>query len=80
MPVFALASARGRTCARSALIDTDMIRGLGPDAVDAMINDRPMNRLGTAEEVAHMVAWLCSDASNFNTRTVFDMSGGRARY
>jgi len=57
-----------------------MILGLGPDAVDAMINDSPMKRLGTAEEEAHMVAWLCSDASNFNTGAVFDMSGGRARY
>jgi 2-dehydro-3-deoxy-L-rhamnonate dehydrogenase (NAD+) len=56
-----------------------MIRGLGPDAVDAMINDSPMKRLGSAEEVAHMVAWLCS-ASDFNTGAVFDMSGGRARY
>jgi 2-dehydro-3-deoxy-L-rhamnonate dehydrogenase (NAD+) len=67
-------------CVAPGPIDTDMIRGLGPDAVDAMINDSPMKRLGSAEEVAHMVAWLCSDASNFNTGAVFDMSGGRARY
>jgi 2-dehydro-3-deoxy-L-rhamnonate dehydrogenase (NAD+) len=67
-------------CVAPGPIDTDMIRGLGPEAVDAMINDSPMKRLGTAEEVAHMVAWLCSDASNFNTGAVFDMSGGRARY
>ena len=67
-------------CVAPGPIDTDMIRGLGPDAVDAMINDSPMKRLGSVEEVAHMVAWLCSDASNFNTGAVFDMSGGRARY
>jgi 2-dehydro-3-deoxy-L-rhamnonate dehydrogenase (NAD+) len=67
-------------CVAPGPIDTDMIRGLGPDAVDAMINDSPMKRLGTAEEAAHLVAWLCSDASNFNTGAVFDMSGGRARY
>ena len=31
-------------------------------------------------EVAELVAWLCTDASRFNTGAVFDMSGGRARY
>jgi len=67
-------------CVAPGPIDTDMIRDLGPDAVKSMINDSPMKRLGMAEEVAHMVAWLCSDASRFNTGAVFDMSGGRARY
>lgn len=67
-------------CIAPGPIDTDMIRDLGAPAVEAMINDSPMKRLGRAEEVAHMVAWLCSDASAFNTGAVFDMSGGRARY
>ena len=67
-------------CVAAGPIDTDMIRDLGADAVKAMINDSPMKRLGTPDEVAHMVAWLCSDASDFNTGAVFDMSGGRARY
>jgi 3-oxoacyl-[acyl-carrier protein] reductase len=67
-------------CVAPGPIDTDMIRGLGPEAVKGMINDSPMKRLGSAEEVAHMVVWLCSDASDFNTGAVFDMSGGRARY
>ncbi|ESX26545.1 MULTISPECIES: SDR family NAD(P)-dependent oxidoreductase [unclassified Mesorhizobium] len=67
-------------CVAPGPIDTDMIRNLGVAAVETMIADSPMNRLGRVEEVAHMVAWLCSDASNFNTGAVFDMSGGRARY
>lgn len=67
-------------CVAPGPIDTDMIRGLGPEAVTAMIEDSPMKRLGNAEEVAHLVAWLCSEASRFNTGAVFDMSGGRARY
>ena len=67
-------------CVAPGPIDTDMIRGLGEEAVRAMINDSPMKRLGMVEEVAHLVAWLCSDASRFNTGAVFDMSGGRARY
>ena len=67
-------------CVAPGPIDTDMIRDLGPNVVKAMINDSPMKRLGAADEVAHMVTWLCSDASDFNTGAVFDMSGGRARY
>ncbi len=67
-------------CVAPGPIDTDMIRDLGRDAVKGMISDSPMKRLGKAEEVAHMVVWLCSDASDFNTGAVFDMSGGRARY
>ena len=67
-------------CVAPGPIDTDMIRGLGDETVRQMIADSPMKRLGTAEEVAHLVAWLCSDASRFNTGAVFDMSGGRARY
>lgn len=67
-------------CVAPGPIDTDMIRNLGADAVNAMIADSPMKRLGSATEVAHLVAWLCTDASRFNTGAVFDMSGGRARY
>lgn len=67
-------------CVAPGPIDTDMIRDLGSEAVKNMINDSPMKRLGKVEEVANMIVWLCSDASDFNTGAVFDMSGGRARY
>jgi 2-dehydro-3-deoxy-L-rhamnonate dehydrogenase (NAD+) len=67
-------------CVAPGPIDTDMIRNLGAQTVETMINDSPMKRLGSTDEVAHLVAWLCSEASRFNTGAVFDMSGGRARY
>ena len=67
-------------CVAPGPIDTEMIRGLGDETVRQMIADSPMKRLGSGEEVAQLVAWLCSDASRFNTGAVFDMSGGRARY
>jgi 3-oxoacyl-[acyl-carrier protein] reductase len=67
-------------CVAPGPIDTDMIRDLGQDVVDRMIHDSPMHRLGHTDEVAHLVAWLCTEASRFNTGAVFDMSGGRARY
>lgn len=67
-------------CVAPGPIDTDMIHDLGAEQVKGMINDSPMKRLGKPQEVAQLVAWLCSDASDFNTGAVFDMSGGRARY
>lgn len=67
-------------CVAPGPIDTDMIRALGTEAVATMIADSPMKRLGSASEVAQLVAWLCTDASRFNTGAVFDLSGGRARY
>jgi NAD(P)-dependent dehydrogenase (short-subunit alcohol dehydrogenase family) len=67
-------------CVAPGPIDTDMIQDLGAEVVSRMISDSPVGRLGKASEVAHLVAWLCTEASRFNTGAVFDMSGGRARY
>jgi len=67
-------------CVAPGPCDTDMIRNLGPDVVAKMVSDCPLGRLGEAQEAAHLVAWLCTDASRFNTGAVFDLSGGRARY
>jgi 2-dehydro-3-deoxy-L-rhamnonate dehydrogenase (NAD+) len=67
-------------CVAPGPIDTELIRRLGNAVVDEMITASPLKRLGSAEEVAALVLWLCSDASAFNTGAIFDMSGGRARY
>jgi len=32
--------------------------------------------LGEAEEVAHIAAWLCSDAASYITGTVLPVDGG----
>ena len=67
-------------CVTPGPIDTEMIRGLGPAVVDQMVSKSPMHRLGSPEEVAELVAWVCSDACSFSTGAVFDISGGRAGY
>lgn len=80
LPTVRVLSRCSCNCVAPGPIDTDMIRNLEADVVTGMINDSPMKRLGLPDEVAQMVVWLCSDASQFNTGAVFDMSGGRARY
>ena len=67
-------------CVAPGPVDTDLIRRLGNEVVEAMITSSPLKRLGSVDEVAGLVLWLCSTASAFNTGAVFDMSGGRARY
>jgi NAD(P)-dependent dehydrogenase (short-subunit alcohol dehydrogenase family) len=37
----------------------------------------PMQRGGTAQEVAEAVVWLCSDAASYITGVLLDVSGGR---
>src|SRR6202158_6179600 len=67
-------------CVAPGPIDTDLIRRLGLDVVEEMISGSPLKRLGSVDDVAGLILWLCSPASSFNTGAVFDMSGGRARY
>jgi 2-dehydro-3-deoxy-L-rhamnonate dehydrogenase (NAD+) len=63
-----------------AAVETDILQQMAPEYVQAMIAKSPMKRLGTVDEIAEMVLWLCSEACSFSTGAVFDVSGGRATY
>lgn len=67
-------------CVTPALIATELLDQLTTEAVDYMVSKIPMGRTGKPEEVAAMVAWLCSPECSFSTGAVFDLSGGRATY
>jgi NAD(P)-dependent dehydrogenase (short-subunit alcohol dehydrogenase family) len=67
-------------CVTPAAIDTEILKQLSPEFLDYVKSKIPMGRLGRAEEVASLVAWLCSDDCSFSTGAVFDISGGRATY
>jgi NAD(P)-dependent dehydrogenase (short-subunit alcohol dehydrogenase family) len=54
-----------------ALIDTDMVAAM-PDMRERV----PLGRFGTKQEVADVVAFLCSDHSSFVTGEVVDVNGG----
>ena len=66
------------------VIDTPMNQGAravmsgGDPEVEAQIlaQASPMGRIGTAEEVAEAVVWLCSDAASFVTGHTMVIDGG----
>jgi NAD(P)-dependent dehydrogenase (short-subunit alcohol dehydrogenase family) len=61
-------------------IDTEMIRRFAestPGGRDALIADEPIGRLGTPEEIAAAVLWLCSDAASFATGHALVVDGGQ---
>ena len=47
-----------------------------PAVRDTISNRQPIGRLGTAEEVAQAVVWLCSDASSLITGVALPLDGG----
>jgi 3-oxoacyl-[acyl-carrier protein] reductase len=63
-----------------AVIETPMLATTSPEVLAHLTSLIPMRRLGRAEEVAELVAWLASDKCSFSTGAVYDISGGRATY
>lgn len=63
-----------------AVIATPMNADTDPAALAHMTGLIPMRRVGRAEEVAELIAWLASDRVSFSTGAVYDISGGRATY
>lgn len=63
---------------RPGLIYTDIHASAGdPGRVDRVKTGVPMQRGGTAEEVAEAILWLASEHSSYVTGTLLDVTGGR---
>ncbi len=45
-----------------------------------MLSKIPRGRFVIVEEIAALIAWLCTRECSFSTGAVFDISGGRATY
>ena len=67
-------------CVTPAAVRTGMFSQMTQAHIDFMLSKIPMGRFGTIEEIAAMVAWLCTEECSFSTGAVFDLSGGRAVY
>jgi 3-oxoacyl-[acyl-carrier protein] reductase len=63
-----------------AVIETPMNAGTDPGALAHITGLIPMRRVGQPQEVAELIAWLCSERVSFSTGAVYDISGGRATY
>ena len=57
-------------------IDTDMTKRLGDGQRDALKNQIPLQRLGSPEEIAGVVAFLVSDAAAYVTGETIHVNGG----
>jgi 3-oxoacyl-[acyl-carrier protein] reductase len=57
-------------------IDTDMTSGLPEAARTKMMEAIPLQRLGSAQEVADCVAWLASEQASYVTGEVIRVNGG----
>jgi len=63
-------------CVAPGFIDTDMTHGLPEAAKAALLAGIPLGRLGSAEEVAHAVAFLASARAAYITGTELHVNGG----
>src|SRR3954465_7206853 len=62
------------------IIDTammDRFSGGTPEGRAAVIAQEPIGRMGTAEEIAAAVVWLCSDAASFMLGHAMVVDGGQ---
>jgi 3-oxoacyl-[acyl-carrier protein] reductase len=87
--VIALAKAIGKDVAGTgvlvnaiapAVIQTPILEGISEEHVEYMLQRVPLGRMGTADEVASLVAFLASEELSFSTGATFDISGGRATF
>jgi NAD(P)-dependent dehydrogenase (short-subunit alcohol dehydrogenase family) len=63
---------------RPGIIDTDIHASGGlPDRARQVAPQVPMQRAGSAEEVAQAIVWLLSDEASYTTGAVLDVTGGR---
>jgi NAD(P)-dependent dehydrogenase (short-subunit alcohol dehydrogenase family) len=63
---------------RPGIIDTDIHASGGlPDRAAQVAPLVPMQRAGTAHEVAEAIVWLLSEASSYTTGSTVDVTGGR---
>ena len=57
-------------------IRTPLNNVLPPETIKLVEQAHPLGRMGDAEEVAEVVAWLASDAASFVTASVYTVDGG----
>jgi NAD(P)-dependent dehydrogenase (short-subunit alcohol dehydrogenase family) len=67
-------------CVTPRAVSTAIFDQMTEQHINYMLSKIPMGRFGTIDEIAAIVAWLCTEECSFSTGAVFDASGGRAVY
>jgi len=63
-------------CVAPGFIETDMTKALSEDQQTALLGQIPLGRLGSADDVAHAVAFLASPHAAYITGTTLHVNGG----
>lgn len=63
-------------CVNPGYVTTAMTAGRTPERLEAMLAKVPMKRMGTSDEIAEAVVWMCSDRASFMTGASQVMDGG----
>jgi 3-oxoacyl-[acyl-carrier protein] reductase len=67
-------------CVAPAMVETELMREMSAQHIEASKAKIPMGRFLQIEEVGRMVSWIVSPACSFTTGFTFDLTGGRATY
>lgn len=63
-------------CVSPGLIDTEINSNLTDTDKSALVEETPLGRIGTADDVANAICWLASDEASFVTGQVLSVNGG----
>jgi len=63
-------------CVSPGFIATDMTKDLKEEYKNELLKNIPINRLGTGEDIANAVIFLCSDNSSYITGETIHVNGG----
>ena len=67
-------------CIAPGHIDTDMMRAIGEEKLNAAVARLPMQRLGDPDEIATVATFLCTDDSSWVTGQTIMVSGGNPAF
>lgn len=63
-------------CVAPGVIDTDMNAGHTPETLRGLAEETPLGRIGTADEAAQSILFLCSENASFITGQTLGVTGG----
>jgi acetoacetyl-CoA reductase len=64
-------------CICPGYIDTDMVAAVSEKVLEAIVAQIPVGRLGTAEEIGALVAYVVSEPAGFMTGSILTINGGQ---